>query len=84
MSWTVSQRTGTTQDTLSVQEMPAHTHSLPPPDGATGTNGDGQPRNNIKPSLALTYMIVQVRYFPIQGGTTIFEPYLGQIMLFCR
>ena len=81
-SWVVSQKTGTTQETLSVQEMPAHAHSLPPPDGATGTNGGGQPRNNIKPSLALTYMIVLTGIYPIQGGTSIFEPFLGQIMLF--
>jgi microcystin-dependent protein len=72
---------GETQATLLVQSMPAHTHSLPPPDGATGTNGGGQPRNNVKPSLAVTYVIVPAGIFPVQGGAPIPEPFLGEIML---
>lgn len=72
------------QETLTVQYLPAHTHSLSSPYGVTGSSGgsvSGQyPRFNWQPSLGLTYGMVESGYFPIQGSATIFEPFLGQVI----
>ncbi len=82
MPWVIGQEEGVTQEALLLQQIPAHTHSLPPPDSLTGTNGGGQPRNNVQPSLAVTYSLVPAGIFPTQGGATIFEPFLGQVLLY--
>jgi len=73
------------QETLSVQNLPAHTHSLPSPYRVTGSSGSsavGQyPRSNWQPSLGLTYGLVNTGHFPIQGSAAVFEPFLGQVIL---
>ena len=80
--WIQGEIIGQTQVTLSVQAIPAHTHSLPFPDSATGTNGGSEPRENRKLSLGLTYLIALSGIFPAPGNATISEPFLGQVMLF--
>ncbi len=81
--WVIGGITGEAQHALLVNEIPAHTHTLPPPDSLTGATGGGQPRNNIQPSLALTYVVQLVGIFPNDGGTdVVFEPFLGQVTLF--
>jgi microcystin-dependent protein len=74
------------QETLLAQNLPAHTHSLPAPYGATGSSGSPgigqQPRCNWQPSLGLTYALVNTGSFPTQGSATIFEPFLGQVILY--
>ena len=81
LSWVQGEIFGQTQVTLSVEDMTPHTHSLPFPDSATGTNGVFGERENRKPSQAVTYLIEVVGLFPIQGSATITEPFLGQVML---
>jgi microcystin-dependent protein len=80
--WVIGEVSGETQHTLRVQEMPSHTHTLPPPDALTGTNGGGQPRNNIQPTGVLTYLVQLEGIFPAPGTNVIFEQFLGQIRMF--
>jgi len=70
-----------TQETLSLQNLPAHAHTLPAPDTLTGTNGGGQPRGNLQLSLALNYEMAVAVEAPGQGSNIISEPFLGQIFL---
>ncbi len=51
-------------------------------DRITGTNGGGQPRNNIQPSLGPSHQIVLAGFFPQQGGPTVFELFLGQVFIY--
>jgi len=66
--------------TLNLNQIPAHTHSLPYPDSATGSAGGGQPSQNSGPGLAINYLIVLAGFYPIQNNT-VSEPFLGQIVL---
>jgi microcystin-dependent protein len=81
-SWVVGQNNGFALLTLTTIEIPAHTHSLPPPDTVTGSAGGGQARQNLQPSLSLSYLVAVAGQYPLSGGQVVFERFLGQIMLF--
>jgi microcystin-dependent protein len=67
--------------TLAANQLATHAHSVLPPANMTDPAGDGQPFNNLQPSLALNYVICTQGNFPTPGlGAT--EPFLGQVALF--
>ena len=69
--------------TMSLGQMPAHTHALPPASDLTGMAGIGQPQSRLQPSLGLNYIIATNGLFPMrEGDGTEQEPLLGQISLF--
>jgi microcystin-dependent protein len=72
---------GAEATTLSASQLPAHTHSLPAPApaGATLAAGDGQPFDNMQPSLALNYIICIDGNVAGTGGAE--EPFIGEIAL---
>jgi microcystin-dependent protein len=80
-NWDVGEWQGTTQINFTVPEIPAHTHSLPPPYNISGTNGGSQPHQIIKPSLALTCVINVEGYYPLSTQSVI-EPFLGEMQMF--
>ena len=80
--WVLGQTQGALQTTLLANQIPMHTHPLPPPDSATGTAGGGQPFTITQPTLAVNYMMVNAGIYPVQSGATISEPFLGQILLY--
>lgn len=73
----LGQQVGSDTTTLTVNQMPAHTHHLPghPANGQTTTSaGGGQAVNNVQESLVLNYEIKQFGTFPSRaalapGGT---------------
>lgn len=79
--YVIGQQAAFTQITLLVTEIPAHIHSLPPPDSVTGATGGGQPRENRRAYLTVPYVMPLAGIYPIQGSSPIFEPFLGQILL---
>jgi microcystin-dependent protein len=79
-SWVEGEQSGSDFMTLNLNQIPAHTHSLPFPDSVTGSAGGGQPSNNSGPALAVNFLIVTAGIYPIQNNT-VSEPFLGQIML---
>jgi microcystin-dependent protein len=79
--WDVGEMLGVTQVTFATTEIPAHTHSLPPPYGVSGSTGGSQPRENWKPSLGFTCLINIEGLYPL-ATQTVFEPFLGQMPLF--
>ncbi|HEX3627982.1 MAG TPA: tail fiber protein [Verrucomicrobiae bacterium] len=78
-TWVEGEQAGSDSNMLTVNQMPAHTHSLPFPDTATGSAGGGQTSPNTGPGLAVNYLIVLTGLYPIQNFT-VPEPFLGQIM----
>ena len=74
---------GTEALTLSVSQLPAHSHTLPG-GGNTGVQGGNLPQSNMQPTLALHYIIALQGIFPSRGGGggTDEQPLLGQIELF--
>jgi microcystin-dependent protein len=82
---TLGESTGQEAVTLSVAQLPPHSHTLPG-GGATGTTGGGQSFDNTQPSLAMIYAIATRGFFPAReflsdnaGGIT---PFLGEIRAF--
>ncbi|WP_135502071.1 tail fiber protein [Roseovarius aestuariivivens] len=75
---------GVNSETLTLAEMPAHTHS-DPAGGTTGTAGGFQPENNLQQELSLNWLIALEGLFPSRGpgGTGSFgTPFLGEVALF--
>src|SRR5262249_7406476 len=60
-SWVAGEILGITQLTFATTQIPAHTHSLPPLYGVSGSTGGSQAHENLKPSLALSCL------FNLQG-----------------
>ncbi len=73
-TYTLGQQMGLSQNTLTVDNLPAHDHGLPG-GGTTGMTGSGLAFDNRQPSLALNYDIAVTGPFPTSG----FDPWLGQI-----
>ncbi|MBI1369088.1 MAG: hypothetical protein GC162_10595 [Planctomycetes bacterium] len=68
--------------TLSVAQMPAHTHTLPG-GGDTDATGGGAAFDNTQSSLAMHYIIsTGSGIFPSEGGGTADSIFLGQVSLF--
>ena len=79
--WTLGERYGFAQWTLSVTALPTHTHTLPPPYALSGPAGGSQAHPNQQPSLALSCLIRLQGTFP-GPGQTVLEPFLGQMPIF--
>ncbi len=75
--------TGETLTTLTVAQLPSHTHALPG-GGSTGATGGGQPFSNMMPSLTLHTLIAASGAFPAPAGSSgsIDAAFLGQIATF--
>jgi microcystin-dependent protein len=54
-NYTLGQKVGTAQVSLTAANLPAHSHSVP--NGHTGTTGNGDAVDNVQPSLGLTFLI---------------------------
>lgn len=72
---------GTATETMSLEEMPAHTHS-DPDGGETLSVGNGQRDNNLQPELAMNWMIALDGLFPSPSGGGYANRFLGEIALF--
>ena len=71
--------------TLTVAQLPAHSHVLAPGDSKTALAGAGQPVNIAQPSLALNYLIATNGMFPSPsdgGSPPMDDPYIGDIVAF--
>lgn len=66
---TLGETTGVETQTLSEAQLPAHTHTMPAPNGPTSSAGSGQPINNMQPSLAVNYRIVTQGIYPPRNLT---------------
>lgn len=83
---TLGEKTGAEQVTLTEDQLPPHTHTLPG-GGTTGVEGGGQAFSNMQPSLGLHYIIATSGFFPsrnaiINDSIAGSLPLLGQISLF--
>jgi microcystin-dependent protein len=69
--------------TLNVNQIPAHDHSLPG-GGNTGLTGGNQPYNNDQPSLTMNYIISLLGDFPSSAphASPDADQYLGEVLLF--
>ncbi len=78
------QATGTEVVTLTENQMPSHSHSLPTLGGMTGATGGGVAHSEMQPSLPLNYIIALQGIDPSQsaeGGGSGINPYVGQVAL---
>lgn len=78
----LGQTQGTATETMSLSEMPAHTHS--DPDGGDSLSaGNGQFDNNLQPELAMNWMIALEGMFPDASSyNSLSSTFLGEISLF--
>jgi microcystin-dependent protein len=79
--WFPGAQGGQAQLSLPVTQIPAHTHTLPPPYTNTGSAGGSQPRANGQPSLGLNCLIALFGQFP-SPTQEVYEPFVGQMPLF--
>lgn len=73
----VGQQTGTGGVTLTIDQLPAHGHTLPG-GGNTDLTGGGLPFDQRQPSLSLTYMIAAGGVYPGSGAAVS----IGQVAAF--
>ena len=80
---TLGDTVGTQAVTLTTNNLPADSHTLPAPGTVTGVTGSGQAYTNMQPSMALNYLVALQGIYPSQGGGggTATEPLLGQIVI---
>jgi microcystin-dependent protein len=86
-SRSLGQMQGTATETLTLAEMPAHSHLDPENGIQSGVAGGSAPENNVQPEIALRYLIALNGVFPSRDSSgppqnSIFDPYLGSIALF--
>ncbi len=83
---------GIEKQSITLNQMPAHRHTLPPSTDKTGSTGGGQPIFNEQPSLALNYMVALQGIYPPQpfaadqlagesSGANALDPFLGEIAI---
>jgi microcystin-dependent protein len=81
----LGQTQGADEVTLTVGNLPSHTHT-DGPDENTFANGSNQAYSNIEEEIVLNYIIALQGVFPSRGpdGTSsaTFEPFLGEVALF--
>ncbi len=89
----LGQKVGVEHVTLSVSQMPAHAHTIPPvpPDNETFPTGGGGAHTNMQPSLGINAIIALTGLYPSQSimagdpgpvpqaGT---DPFIGEIGFF--
>jgi microcystin-dependent protein len=77
--------TGTETRTLTINQIPAHDHTLPQ-GGNTLNTGGGQPFDNMQPTTGLNYIIALEGIYPSQSSVQPLvasaEPYIGEVDLF--
>jgi microcystin-dependent protein len=78
---TLGVATGSSTVSLSISQIPPHTHTLPG-GGMTGSTGGGQPYSNMQPSLPLQTLIATSGVFPSAGGSSGSAAFIGQIANF--
>jgi MYXO-CTERM domain-containing protein len=79
-SRTIGDSFGSQTLSLTVDQMPAHNHTVAPSTW-TGVTGGNSPHSTMQPSLALNYSIVYQGVFPSQGGGNPYETFMAQIKL---
>lgn len=67
-NYQVGAAAGAATTTLSVAQLPPHSHSLPG-GGTTSVVGEGAPVNHAEPSLTMTWLIATGGYYPSPGVT---------------
>jgi len=80
----LGERNGAETVTLTTAQLPAHTHTLPPPGTVTGSTGSGAPYSNLQPELDLNYLIALQGVFPARDEGSPFvgsDPLLGQLVI---
>ena len=75
------QVSGTAGVALTVAQLPSHTHTVP--GGTTTAVGGGQAINNMQPSLAVNYTVVNSGAYPPRegGGGTATTPFFGEVRM---
>lgn len=80
-NWPTGAANGVEQVTLTVNQMPAHEHSLPA-GGDTGVTGGAVPVSTIQPALAMNYAVALQGVLPDPNTKLTTTPFLGQVRLF--
>ena len=81
--WALGQAGGSDELTLTTAQMPAHDHSLAPPNAVTGLTGGGLPVSNDQSGLGLNYIVATQGLFPTrEPGNLSGDVYLGEVSLF--
>jgi len=77
----LGQQLGSETIALTQNELPSHTHTVPP---ATGATGGGGAFSNVQPSLGVNFLIALTGLFP-SLGSGIFDgstPFTGEVVMF--
>ncbi len=76
----LGERGGVNHATLLINQVPAHTHTLPAPDLVTAASGGSQLISNHKPTLGIRFLTLFTDVvYPSTNGVH-YEPFLGQIV----
>ena len=78
----LGQRFGQETVALNVDNLPAHSHSIPGSMVDTSQTGANAPHENVQPSLGLNYMIALQGVFPSGKAVRSANPFIGEIGLF--
>lgn len=79
-NWNVGQMRGSATTTLTINNMPAHSHGFANPNSPTGSTGGGQAFSNFQPTLASTFWIATEGIFPSRNRGS--GQFLGQVTQF--
>lgn len=79
-SYTIGEQIGSSTVTLTTNQMPAHSHTIPSSTDSTGISGASQPFDNIQPSLSMNYIICISGAYPSRESGIESIPFLGQII----
>jgi len=79
----IGTKVGAESHTLTLDEMPAHTHALSFGPGVTDPAGGGEAHDNVQPSMAMSYIIATNGMNPIGAGPDGSSfPFMGEVSLF--
>ena len=96
-NYVLGQKGGTENVTLNVNQLPSHTHTLPPStnlEDDTGPTGGGLSHTNVQPYQSLNYIIATEGTFPSRNSAEVqtegdalaavggADPFIGEIILF--
>ena len=79
VNYELGQKVGEDAVTLTEQQLPLHSHDLPPSPGVTGEVGGDEAHQNMQPSLALNFTQRTVGTFPSRSGASSGNGMLGQV-----
>ena len=78
-NYQLGQKIGEDAVTLTEQQLPSHSHDLPPSSGVTGDAGGDEAHQNIQPSLALNFTQRAFGTFPSRNGVGSSNEMVGQV-----